>query len=78
MYNRLKNSKIKVIHSDGSGWSITQGILIDYDEKLHTLRVHDDKKGHDIYINALKIHKLEVLNDNSDMSGDIVWLPTKN
>jgi len=74
MYKKLKNSRIKIVFSDGSGWGMSQGILTDYNEELQTLIIHDEKKGHDIYINAKKIHKLEVLQEHTskDMGGDII------
>lgn len=65
MYHRLKGSLVKIIHNDGSRIIVTIGRVIDYDEDIKTISIKT-LEGVELYINALKIDKLQVLDEVQD------------
>ncbi len=60
MYESIKTKTIKVVHKDGERVEISVGVLLDYDADVKTLKIQKSS-GKIIFINALIIDKLEVL-----------------
>jgi len=61
MYNEIVNEQVKIIHKDGDRTEVSIGILLSYDEDVKTLKI-EKSSGKIVYISALAIDKLEVLN----------------
>ena len=60
MYEELKSKNVKIVHRDGDRIEISIGELVEFDSDLKTLKIIKSS-GKIVYINALSIDKLEVL-----------------
>lgn len=60
MYEQLINKHCKIVHKDGERSEVSTGELIEFNSELKTLKI-EKSSGRVVFINALAIDKLEVL-----------------
>lgn len=62
MYERLINKRCKIVFLDGTKVAVVKGLIKEYSQELKTILL-TDSEDKEIYISALQIQKLEVLEE---------------